>query len=237
MTEHDRFQDDCGAFVLGALEPDETAALREHLESCPLCREEVDRLAAVAEVLGLAVPALAAPVELRARVLGAVRAEASLFQAAAPPRTARQARPRRLPSPGSLGGLLGGALALGLLFGALVIAPGSSVRTKVIAAVVAPATRWHAARAPVASLRESGKQGELVLSGLPAAPRGRIYEVWVQRGNRAWPTSVLFDATAAGSATVAVPDLAGASAVMVTAERLGGASAPTMKPLIVARLS
>ena len=39
-----------------------------------------------------------------------------------------------------------------------------------------------------------------------------------------------------GRATVAVPrSLRGASAVLVTAERLGGARVPTMAPLITAR--
>jgi hypothetical protein len=92
-------------------------------------------------------------------------------------------------------------------------------------------------RSPVASLRASATQGELVLSNLPAAPARRIYEVWIERGGRAYPAGVLFDATSAGTAIVAVPDLSGASGVAVTAERLGGAGAPTMKPLIEARLS
>ena len=122
------------------------------------------------------------------------------------------------------------------LLGALVIAPGAP-GTRIVSASVAPAARWHAQRAPVASLRETGTQGELVVSGLPPAPSGRIYEVWLRRGGRAEATAVLFDATSAGTATVAVPDIGGASAVMVTAERLGGARAPTMAPLILADLS
>ena len=116
------------------------------------------------------------------------------------------------------------------------IAPGGTA-TRVVSASVAPAPRWHAARAPIALLRESGTQGELMLSDLPPAPSGKIYEVWVKRGGRPLATRVLFDATSAGAATVAVPDLAGASAVLVTAERRGGASTPTMAPLIVAQLS
>ncbi len=233
MSEHDRFRDECGAYVLGALEEHEAAALREHLESCVLCRDDVDRLASVAEVLGLGVPSLAAPPELRARVLDTVKAEAALFEAASPRRAARP----RWPAPAlrPLGGLVGAALALGIVVGALVIAPGGTA-TRVISASVAPAARWHAAHTPTALLRESGTQGELVLTNLPPAPRARIYEVWIRRGGRAQPTSALFDATSAGTATVAVPDLVGVSAVMVTAERLGGASAPTMKPLIVATL-
>jgi hypothetical protein len=234
MSDHDRFRDDCGAYVLGALEEPEAAALREHLESCVLCRDDVERLAAVAEVLGLGVPTLAAPSELRARVLDQVRAEAALFEAAAPHRS----HPKRwwLSQLRPLGGLVTAALALGIAFGALVIPPGGTA-THVVTASVASASRWHLAHAPTALLRESGAQGELVLSGLPPAPSGRIYEVWVRRAGQAVPANVLFDATSSGRATVAVPDLAGASAVMVTAERLGGAKAPTMLPLIVAQLS
>jgi hypothetical protein len=233
MSEHERLSQDCGAYVLGALEEHEVAALREHMESCAICRDEVRRLHAVAEVLGLGVPALSAPPELRRRVLDIVNAEASLFDAAA----ARPVRlPRRLPRLRPLGALVGAALALGALFGALVLAPGGSV-TRVIAASVASPARWHAARVPVASLHETGTEGQLVVSDLPAAPRGKIYEVWIETGARVRPTDVLFNATSAGAARVAVPDLRGASAVLVTAEQLGGARVPTMAPLIDARLS
>jgi len=234
VSEHDRFHDDCGAYVLGALEQHEAAALREHLESCVPCRDEVERLTAVAGVLGLGVPTLAAPAELRARVLDTVRTEAALFAAAGAAPTASARRWRAALRP--LAGLAGAALVLGIVLGALVIAPGGG-GTRVVAASVAPAARWHAARTPVATLRVSGTTGELVVSHLPAPPRGRIYELWIRRDGRVLPTASLFDATTAGSATVAVADLAGASAVMVTAERLGGAKAPTSAPLIVAQLS
>ncbi|MGD1051313.1 MAG: anti-sigma factor [Solirubrobacteraceae bacterium] len=235
MSEHDRFRDECGAYVLGALEEREADELRAHLESCIVCRDDVERLTAVAEVLGLGVPQFAAPPELRSRVLDAVRAQAAPF-APAPARA--RVSGRRWPAAALpwFGGLAGAALALGVVLGALVIAPGAPA-TRIVSASVAPAARWHAPRSPVASLRETGTQGELVVSNLPPAPSGRIYEVWVRRGGRAEATAVLFDATAAGTATVAVPDLDGASAVMVTAERLGGASSPTMAPLILAQLS
>lgn len=234
MAEHDQLSQDCGAYVLGALEEHEAAALREHMDSCALCRDEVRRLNAVAEVLGLGVPALDAPPELRRRVLDTVNAEAALFDAATA--ASPTERSRRLPRLRPLGGLVGAALALGALFGALVLAPGGPA-TRVITASVAPAARWHAARVPVATLRQNGTEGQLVLSDLPAAPRGKIYEVWIETGARVRPTDVLFDATAAGGARVAVPDLRGASAVLVTAEALGGARVPTMAPLIDARLS
>jgi len=239
MSDHDRFRDECGAYVLGALEDHEAAALREHLASCVVCRDDVERLTAVAEVLGLGVPALSAPPELRARVMEQVRSEAELFEAAAPRRAqSRRTWLKRWPASGSrpLAGAVGAALALGIVLGALVVAPGAT-STRVVRATVADASRWHIGRAPTALLRESGTQGELVLRGLPRAPSGRIYEVWIRRARQTVAAKVLFDATSSGSAIVAVPDLAGASAVMVTAERLGGSEAPTMAPLLVAQLS
>ena len=229
MSE-DRFFEDVAAYVLGALDADEAAELRVHLEGCARCRAEAARLGAVTEALGRAVPPLAAPPELRRRVLDAVAAEAP---ARAPVRRARPSLLGRRPLAAAAVAL---ALAAGLLVGALAIAPGSPpVRT--VTASVAPAARWHAARAPAATLRVTGAAGLLVVRGLPAPPAGRIYEVWVVRSGRPVATDALFDAARSGTATVAVPgSLRGASAVLVTAERLGGASAPTMAPLIAAGL-
>lgn len=228
MTD-DRYLADCAAYVLGALDADEAAELRVHLQSCPSCRAELTRLRVVSEALGRAVPALSAPPELRRRVLEALDAES------APASARRPAWPRlALRGAAAFGAAL--ALGAGLLVGALVIAsPSASTRT--VTAVVAPASAWHARRAPTATLRTSGNSGVLVVRGLPAPPSGKIYEVWVERAGRPRPTDALFDASSAGTATVAVPgSLRGATAVLVTAERRGGARAPTMSPLIAATL-
>jgi len=223
MSAHEQLRDDCAAYVLGALEPAEAAALQAHLETCAECRAEVERLGAVAEALATGVPQHTAPPELRRRVLDAV---------APPPRPARVRRRRPV---FALAGAV--ALGLGLVLGALVLAPASTTSTHVISASVAPAAAWHAPAAPKASLRETGSSGQLVVRGLPPAPAGHIYEVWVLRRGRPQPTDALFNATSRGDATVAVPgSLRGAEAVLVTAERLGGAGVPTMAPLIRASL-
>ena len=53
-----------GAFVLGHLEPDQEAAVRAHLEACPVCRQDAAELTPVAGMLPLADPArLGAPAE------------------------------------------------------------------------------------------------------------------------------------------------------------------------------
>jgi hypothetical protein len=236
MRSHEDYRDDCAAFALGVLDEDEAAALRTHLASCEECRLEFERLAVVSEALGRGVSPLTAPPELRARVLAAVAAEPRHRAAPAAivtPRTARRRVPRVAFGVGIAAAL---ALAVGLLVGTLALAPGGSP-TRVVAALVAPAPRWGGAPAPVAQLRETGATAELVVSRMPPAPAGKVYEVWVERDGRAEPTDALFNPTAAGRATVAVPAaLRGAQAVLVTAERSGGARVPTMKPLITAVL-
>jgi hypothetical protein len=59
----------------------------------------------------------------------------------------------------------------------------------------------------------------------------------VQRGHNVHATDALFNVTSAGRASVGVPvSLAGARAVMVTAEPRGGSLRPTSAPVIVATL-
>ena len=57
-------------YALDALDPDEMAAYRAHLDAgCTVCRAEVDALYAVADDLGLDAPPVAPPAALRERVL------------------------------------------------------------------------------------------------------------------------------------------------------------------------
>ena len=233
MTD-DRYFDDCAVYVLGALDADEAAEMRVHVESCPRCANEIARLGVVSEALGRAVPALSAPAEMRRRVLDAVAAEPVPAPVTRPARQGLRWPTLALRPVMAFGAAF--AVGAGLLVGALVIAPGSA-STRTVTADVASASAWHLAHAPTATLRTTGNNGVLVVRGLPAPPRGKIYEVWVERAGKALPTDALFDASSAGGATVAVPgSLQGASAVLVAAERLGGARVPTMTPLISATL-
>ena len=171
-------------------------------------------------------------------MLDVVEAEAALFarrrrarrrRAAAPARALRLARPLAAfaAAPRSRSASL---------LGALVIAPGGardaawsrrrSRRRRAGARARAPGRRRCARRG---TQRRARRQ--------PACrrrPPGKVYEVWVERGGRARcrPTRSSTP-TAAGEATVAVPvEPARRAAVLVTAERLGGARVPTMAPLI-----
>jgi anti-sigma-K factor RskA/putative zinc finger protein len=249
---------ECAAYVLGALEEPEVAALRVHLDECPACRTEVAHLQLVADLLAGGVPRVTVPESLRARVVGTAHAEADLRGAAgrgvvgrgvvghgvarrgvagreAAGREVGGAAPARVRGTSTLRRLvpaLAGALAVGvgLLIGALAFKGEPSERTEVIpAAVVAPG--YHA----TAELRKVGSHLELVVVGMPAPPPGRIYEVWLEHGTAApAPTDALFSVTRSGDGSVGVPgNLRGVSRVLVTDEPLGGSLKPTRTPVIV----
>jgi hypothetical protein len=222
---------DAAAYVLGALEESEVDTYRGHLAGCAACREEVLQLQPVVDSLAVGVPLVRAPDGLRARLMAVVHAEAELLHAAGheadrPAPARARWRFRLLPALAATG-----ALAAGLLIGALAISSGSSQRTQIIQATVS-ASGGHA----TAALRKTGTHVELNVAGLPAPPLGRIYEVWLEHGSQPpQPTDALFSVTDAGDGSVSVPgDLRGVSKVLVTDEPLGGSLTPTRTPVIVA---
>jgi hypothetical protein len=242
---------DCGgdaaAYALGALEPEEAAAFRRHLETCVVCRDELAAFEQAVDVLPAAVPQYQAPASLRRRILTEVRsgaaagAEAGAAAATGPDRHAHTARRRlrdrhahtarrRLRDRPRLPLLTGLAAAAAAAIVAIVLATSGSSGTRVITAAVTGPGR--------AEIRLTGGRAELILTGFPSPPPGEIYEVWLQRGSGApSPTRTLFGVTTRGGADVGVAGrLTGVSHVLVTAEPAGGTLVPTHAPVIVARL-
>jgi anti-sigma-K factor RskA len=219
---------DAAPYVLGALE--EVDDYRAHLEGCATCRAQVAELRLVVDTLPATVPPVLAPEALRERVLATVRSEAELLRAAGgeadrpPARPGRSRTPRV--SPLRAGIALAAAVAVSV---AVAIGLRSGTPERVISARVAPSIAGAHA-----SLREANGRAELVVSGMPQPPRGRIYEVWLARGSAPpQPTDALFGVTGSGLGSVSVPgNLHGVKEVMVTAEPLGGSSRPTGSPLL-----
>ena len=85
---------DAGVYVLGALEAGEAAAFSRHLDTCAICRDEVQRLRAAAERLALSAPQLAVPRSLRRRVRRGLRDGGRHAHSGAAPRPVRP-RPSR----------------------------------------------------------------------------------------------------------------------------------------------
>jgi Anti-sigma-K factor rskA len=224
---------DAGAYVLGALDEHELEPYREHLAACAACREEVAQLQVLADSLAVAVPRMQTPADLPARLMSVVHGEAELLRATGheadrPVRARPRWRWRLLPALAATG-----ALAVGVLIGALAINTGSTQQTRVIQAMVlVPGHRATAA------LRKVGSHVELEVKEMPPPPLGRIYEVWLERGSRSpEPTDALFSVTNEGDGAVGVPgNLGGVSKLLVTAEPLGGSAKPTRSPVIVASM-
>jgi anti-sigma-K factor RskA len=223
---------DAAAYALGALEPAEAEAFRQHLDGCIVCRDELAAFQQVVDVLPMTAPQYAPSRRLRRRVLRAARDEPR--SVSAPTQADQRARRPGL----SWGWLPRPALALAVLLAVVVVGVGGAVLsstgsspTRVVQASVvgAPGT---------AQLRLSGGQAKLIVNHLAPPPAGHIYEVWLKHADAApAPTSALFSVTSAGAADVDVPgNLSGVSQVLVTPEPAGGSRVPTHAPVIVAQL-
>ena len=81
MSEHERHQEDVGAYLLGALEPAEQAAFEGHLAGCPECRAEVEQLRVAADALPRSVEPFAPPPSLKRSLMEAVREDAAAQRA------------------------------------------------------------------------------------------------------------------------------------------------------------
>lgn len=231
--------DDAASYLLRAMPDGEWEHYAAHLAICEVCSAKVAELGVVSDALLNAVPQLTAPPEIRDRVMSVVRAEAELLQAAGAtadrPAEHTSRRRFRLPAlrawPATV--LATSLLALGIGGGVLLAGGGES----------GPATRTIAcASAPGGAKCEMqvvGDRVKLVVAGLQAPPEGRIYQVWVDRGEGTAPepTEALFSVRK-GRASVLVPgDLTGVEQVLVTDEPVGGSEVPTRRPVIAARMA
>jgi anti-sigma-K factor RskA len=109
----DEVRDLAGSFVLGALDSDEAAAVREHLATCPEAHDEIEQLGGVVPILAASVPVVEPPDGLKARILAAAQADldernragsttatTATTATAATPSTPSTAEPIPFPSPG-----------------------------------------------------------------------------------------------------------------------------------------
>lgn len=232
---------DCGrdaaAYVLGALDDVEAAAFRRHMATCTACREDVGLLGSGSALLPLMVPQ-GLPAGTPARV-----APASVSVSTAGPGSGRARGGPAAPATGR--GLPGrkwlrqpvpkpvvvavGALAIMAVI-TLVLSRGPSQATS---RYVAAKTAWSGA---LAAVKLQSGRGALLVKGVPAAPRGKVYEIWIEHANRSLtPTDVLFVVNAKGEAAVEIPgSLRNGETVLVTEERTGGTLVPTPPAVIAA---
>jgi hypothetical protein len=220
-TEHDRFSEDVGAYLLGALDGRELSDFERHAAICHVCQDEIDRLRLAADALPRSVEQYEPPASLKHSLMQQVHAET--------PRASRLRFRLSLPRLALAG--VAAALLAGLAVGYALRGDGGGGGTSTISASV-DSTRVGPARA---QLVKDGSASLLRVSSMPQPPRGQVYEIWLKRGDRVDP-GPLFSVDENGNGTGAVPgNLSGVDAVMVTRERAGGTRQPTEVPVVVAR--
>jgi anti-sigma-K factor RskA len=221
MTDHDRWADSAGAYVLDAMTPRERTEFEAHLAICPNCREDVDELRPAAEALPMAAPPMLPPPALKDRIMAEVEREAALLASAGPAadRPPRRER-RRFRLPALTGWRLAPVAAALLIVGALggALLTGGGSRT-----ISAGAN---------AKVQIEGDKATIVAQ-MPAPPEGKVYEVWVvpkgaPKDAAPKPTNVLFTPRGDGSVEAAIPGSADdIEKVLVSDEPPGGSETPT----------
>jgi hypothetical protein len=164
----DHVRPEIGGYVLGALEPEEMAAVREHLASCAECAAEHANLAGLPRLLTLAAPmAEAGPPApaLEERVLDAIAGERPRRS----PRRRRRLRPRVLVLAAAAAAAVIVVLVLAIGSGEQAASPGFEVALKPVAG------ETGAGRAVLRS-SDAGIAMQLWVRGLPRDP-AIVYEV------------------------------------------------------------
>jgi anti-sigma-K factor RskA len=224
------------AYVLGALAPDERAAVEAHLAGCAVCAQEVRSLQRVADALARSLPQRTPPPYLRERVLAAVGARPERRAVLMRPKSSWSAVKTWLP----IAALL--VLAIGAGAYALRLQARLDETVSAMAVLAAPdlARIDLAAQpaAPAASARAlwSRQRGMVfTASNLPPLPSGRVYQVWVVTAQGPVSAGLLEpDAQGRGMRVFSTPsDIAAPVAVAVTLEPAGGVPAPTGDKVLV----
>jgi anti-sigma-K factor RskA len=221
MSDHARYKDDTAAYLLGALSELERQAFERHLRGCSECQQELEQLRPAADALPGAVEQFEPPQRLKASLMEVVEREARAEQAARGERPAPR-RPRlRFMRPA----LVAAVLLIGLVVGFAVAQLGGD-ETRTVTATVARAMPGAGGE-----LRIAGDDGTLRLHDMPRLRGSRVYQVWLQHGERLVPTRT-FEVGSSGREEVRVPNVDDADGVFVTREARGGAQVPSEDPIV-----
>jgi anti-sigma-K factor RskA len=210
------------AYALDALDPDDERRFEAHLEECEQCRADVDAYREAAAALGSGVAQVDPPGALRERILAEARAE----------------RPNVVPlRPGRLAGATAFAYGLAAVAASAAVGLGiwaASLKSDLDAERAAAPRVVQLSGATGAVVVTNGGRAALVVTGLPPAPPGKTYEVWVIE--KTPKRAGLMEGGTKASAVKLVEPTPGGSVVAVTVEAEGGVDAPTGKPIFSAKV-
>jgi anti-sigma-K factor RskA len=250
MTIHEQFVEDLALYALGSLpEGDDRRALETHLESCGVCRRELEQLRGDLGLLSLSVSGPKPPERSRRRLMTALANEP------------RQSAPQRSwwwVAPWAVAAAL--AIVVVILWGKTNVleAKIASFQSnfdvqqqelerarEVVATLTAPESQQVTLVAAKAPPQPHGKafylrsSGSLIFlaSNLPPLPAEKIYELWLIPQSGSPVAAGLFKPDAHGGAAVLNPPLSRgleAKTFAVTLEPASGShEAPRGQPVIV----
>lgn len=263
MTQREHIpQEDLILYAMQALQAEESAAVRAHVEECAACHAEVAEISGDLALVAVSIDQHPVPEGARQRFLDRVSADATARQQEigkpVVPMTAGQ--PARRPLV-----WLPWAVAAVLAFAAVLLgvkihtldqelqresaqaakqATASSHAQEVLDVLTAPTAQRallissKARPAPSGRATYLANRGGLIFqaSNLDPLPQNKTYELWVIPANGEAPIAAgTFRPDAAGSASVVLPPLptgVPAKAFGVTIERAGGSETPTA-PIIL----
>jgi anti-sigma-K factor RskA len=223
LTLHDY----TAAYALDALDRDEVARYEEHLATCEQCREQLAQLSGAAGALAFAVDSPAPTPELRSRILDTARAERP---------NVKPLRPRWSVATSAIAAV---AAVVAIGFGIWAVDLSRSLDhersarqrlEQVLTTPTASVVRVSGRSTGTLLVAPSGN-ATLIVSQLPKAPKGRIYEAWVIKDNK----PVRAGTFPGGGNTVIIPldrNVPKGAIVAVTLERTPGTEAPTGKILL-----
>lgn len=218
-SDHNRWSEDLAAYLLGALEADEAAAMERHLEGCERCREEMRWLQPALQMLPEAVERWEPPRQLRESLMAEVRADVHEAEG----RRSRSRPARRWLLKPAAGFAVVALLVVGVVGYEVGNDDSGGGNTSTLERQVGSLT---------VKMVQEGDSGTLQLSGVHQLPPDKVLEAWVERDGEVEAVPALFVPDRNGQAETRIADMNGVDVVMVTEEPQGGSDAPTGEPIM-----
>ena len=232
------------AFVLGGLEAEEAAEIRQHLDSCPGCLSELQELRKVNRALDAVPPPAAPPSYLKGKILSRVRAEqlpptnkagraetsSSLEEQRSSHRTFRFKRFKelRLVLPSAAAATLVAVMALGVFFGFLREETPVATIQLIPTPQEAVGLKGYWGVAEIRPQPSGNQQVELKLNNFEEPKPNSYYELWFVSGEKRISAGS-FTSVGQGETRVLLnvpPEASKYHTLLITEEHVGKGPAP-----------
>jgi anti-sigma-K factor RskA len=225
MSDHGEVRDLIPGYVLDALEPEESALVREHLSRCAACRRELAGFLLVTDQLALDAAEASAPPspprpDLEERILRIASLE--------------RARQSMRPAGRWSRGLAAAAAVLIVLLGAGNVlqwtrSPQFQARTKGLVTVAMTGTYRHLDAYGTLVVDVEDNEGVLAVRGLPKLSPDQSYQLWLKKGGQVQSGGLFnVDEDGYGSLLVKIPGgFRGFRAFSISVEPADGSPSPS----------